>query len=534
MGAIFISNYAVQKKEAKQLADQTEAFAKVFSQYMNYNFSQISSAAVTGPVIISPQSIKWPADLANNNMFGQIPCVTITKNKATGDLEAVLYYVNAGSATIGVRSHVVRDAAIFLGSKGGVLSNGEIKGNSGWSVSSGSDFLSSASQCGGSLANNSVSVNLDLMEEWNQNLQPSLAITKEVDKGNVNDITTLPGHMVNSNTSKANIYFSANNGVILDNSNPNNPVKLSVSDNGASTNSPTLGLGNNVTTLLANTMQPHQHGRAGDPCQDVELGKTIADQGSTIPSASQVLARNTLVCTHNDMLCATTNITHDCYLPSITNSIVYKNNTQGIQDNSGRFVCPSAVPFASNPKLASGANGYYYASNAGNTIGCEFATNTDGGCWRPSHYTDVQCPLPFTYSGGCGGYDGPEIRSFGLQAVTGSSHPMTFNSIGGSIAVEPVVGLLGQYQATIGYSVNSISLNINCDSVCAQLPATPTGGWVKITGNPSFNNTNYGTNSCGCWSTIPGIAQALAVVVLQQPQAILTSVTCSNMPYYTK
>ncbi|MFN7095073.1 MAG: hypothetical protein ACK4M7_06890, partial [Burkholderiales bacterium] len=493
MVGFFLLNQADNRhKEAKQLSGQTEAFTKAFARYLNGNYSQLANIAAGSTKVITPQIIQstsdyWPVDLSTTNMYQQTPCVTVIKNASSGFLEAVMYYVGGKYGASAQQTQLVREAAILLGSKGGVLFNGAILGNSGWRESTSSAFLKQASQCGtGGLANNSVAVNLDMLDDWNHNLQPNLAITRGIDTGDINNQATLPGHMLNTNTAKTNIYFSESTGagIILDNSNPKDPLRLKIQDNGSVTGSTTLGFGSKIiTTLSADTIQPNQQGRAGIPCQEIEIGKTIADQGSTYPAAAKVLARNTLVCTQNDMLCASASISHTCYLPSITNSIIFQNNLQGVQDASGRFTCPSAVPFASKPKSGTNSKGYYFTNfKDKNKVPCIYAKDTAGGNWRPDIKAD-NCPESYGVggcNGGCGGYDGPEIRSFGQYLASGNPTPMFFTDSGGEEKADPIVGHLSGYNTIVGYRTSITPVAVNCDMVCQQLPWVSSHPWLRF------------------------------------------------------
>ncbi len=532
LGIIYFNKANFQRKQAKELAEQTQTYAQVFTEYMNYNRSTILASITQGPYTLSPQTLgsSWPSNLATENLYGQTPCVGVSANPVTGGVEAIMYYTESPRFVMKISPTITNNASTLLGNKGGVLKNGSIQGNSGWSINNGSAFFAGIQQCSNELSDNSVAVNLDLMSNWNQDLQPATSINKEVDNGNPQDIRTFPGHILNSNTSRANINFANSSGVIFDNSNSNNPIKLSIQDNGITTGSPTLAMGNVITSVNADTIQATQQKKAGDSCQISEIGKTVTDMGSPFPDAAKVLARNTLVCTKNDMLCATS---HTCYLPATPNSVIYQNTEQGIQDQNGNFICPAAVPFASNPITGGGgSNGYYYATNAGDKIGCNYAENTDGGCFRPGQSVNI-CPLPLTYSSGCGGYSGPAVLNFGAQGASGPLNPMKFTNSGGEVQINPLIGHLSSYQTTVGYQINVTPINLNCSSICAQL--LPVNSWIQAVARPNFDYTSTFklNNSCGCWIYSNNMAQALAIAVLQAPQAILKSVTCSNMPIYT-
>ncbi len=336
-------------KNAKILTTQTEAMAQVFAKYLDINTRDLLKQIPRGgSYTLSVQLLGeyWPMDLASTNMYGQIPCVTVIRNITSGNLEALMYYVDGTIDSSKIRAVIMNDAAVLLGNKGGVLDNNEIKGNSGWNIST--NILPDISQCGAKLAIPSIVVNLDLLVDWNQHLQPNISITKAQDFGDPEDIRTLPGHVLNTNTAKANINFTTNAGVILDGSNTANLVKLQINH---TRHVATFG-DNNITTLIADTIKPLQIGRFGDACLVEEIGKTITDQGRGTTEIAHYLVRNTLTCTQNAMLC--NNSTQTCYLPSITNSIIFQNNDIGIQDLNKQFICPAEIPFASSVVTSSG------------------------------------------------------------------------------------------------------------------------------------------------------------------------------------
>lgn len=558
VGILAFDNKNLEQKDARILANQTSVYAEIFARFMNNKFKDLNSHEAGQVIIITPDTIKnsglWPQELIPKNIYQQTPCVSLIKNVATHDMEGIMYYVGGRDTSSKHHSEIVRSASVILGSKGGVFHNGTINGNSGWRLSEDSEFLTqAANKCGAPITNNSLVVNLDLLPNWNQNLQPMTAIMRGVDlaySGN----NGLPGHVSNANTPKSNLYFSGNHGVILDNTNPTNPVKLAIQYSGTGTLHATLGLGSGTpTTLIADTLQPSILARAGDPCNYDEVGQVVVDNGLA-NDTNNVLARSTLVCTVNQLLCGDT---IQCYLPSIANRVILQNNSIGLATAPNQFICPKNIPFASNASIVGGqASGYYYMTNLGNQIGCTYATATDGnGYWRPDINNPYSCIIPFISggcNGGCGGYDGQEIRSFGQYKATGNPTYQDFTSASVGTSLVPLIGSLNNYRVNIGYMVNQGDVVVDCDSICSQLPPVANQPWFKFdNSNQPFYPHNsvsgyvgdtlgiYGKNSCGCftysnndgnWATING----LAIVVLDHPKVIINKVMCSNMPTYSQ
>lgn len=348
------------RKIAKKLAAETITYARIYAKYMNDNYSTLRNTAQSGTnVVLSPSSIsgKWSTDLATSNLFRQTPCVSIVANKKTGYLESILYYAGGNTTFSNKEALILRQALVTLGGAGGLFANGIIRGNSGWSIDRASDFLATSNQCGnGELANNSLAINMDLLPEWNRETMPSTAIAKEIDGGGSHDgIRKMPGHLLNANTSKSDVTLLSGNGVIVDNHDEKNPIKLKMGY-AEGTNTATIGLYSNNqntnTKTLADTLEPIQTGVAGDSCDIQEVGKIIADRGNSV--TAEYLNRSTLVCSQNSMMCASVNLSNTCYLPTEANRIIFANSTKGIQSSSGNFVCPKETPFASSAITSSG------------------------------------------------------------------------------------------------------------------------------------------------------------------------------------
>ena len=525
-----------QNKDAKILSQETSNYAVTFARYMKSNQAALILKASGGSVILSPDSLgaSWPIDLAKQNIFHQIPCLSIVTNSNTKNLEAIMYYVGGNSNTSPNSLQIVRDGSIFLGSKGGILLNKSISGNSGWEINSDSPFLADASKCGANLSNNSLAVNLDLFLDWNQTLQPSQSLLRGLD--NTPGTTSLPGHIKNANTSKSNLYFSQNSGIILDNSDEN-PVKLSVQYNGQGTGAATIGIGDTqITSFVGDTFRPNIEFQSGQYCTSQEVGKTVLDHGLST-STNSYLARSTLVCTQNNMLCGNGNY---CYLPTVANNIVFRNTVNGIQDGAGNFYCPTDVPFATNYTLSNtGGQVYVFMNNNSNNVPNYIDViyeNTNGSIsnWTSWNYFGDSDYFMTDFNNA---RDRAELLEVDLATIKNASIGTTNTSSG---QASPITGSIGQYSVMRGFSIKTTPSS--CSSICSSISGIVGHSW-QILGTqralrgakPDFvtQNQNLG---CACERTdfsgvnpdnYTGVA---AVIGAFNPK--LTSVTCSNKAVY--
>lgn len=543
---VTFSSANMRKKDARILASQTEAFALNFTKYMRENRNAITDqAAQHSPVILSPQVLgaNWSSDLATANMFQQTPCVAIVNNLLTNNLEAVLYYVggNASKMKLADQLDIIHSSAIFLGGKGGVLVDGAILGNSGWQINNDSQFLLGANQCGANLnggnaglSENSVAINLDLMPDWNLNLQPVGALLRGVD--NESGLLSLPGHSKNANTSKANIYFSANTGVIFDNSDSNQPIKLSVLYNGQGSKTPTIGFGSTVpTVLIGDTFKSTVQFKSGEFCTADEVGKIVADQGLD-NLTNLYLARSNLVCTQNDMRCGIGNY---CYLPVVANNIVFENNLIGVQDNYGKFVCPQEVPYALNASVGTpGGNVYVFlnlgSSNVPNSINTYQGYIAGGSGWQIFNCSGCSEMLQTDFSTS---RNNNELLGLDLATISGVAVDTVSLA---KPSITPITGTSGEYSTVIGYSISVESSSI-CANACASLTKNLGHSWqvlgtqrmLRIHESIEIDNSVLG---CACERTdFGGNADNYAGIaaIIGGIKPIITAVTCSNAMVYS-
>jgi type II secretory pathway pseudopilin PulG len=533
-GIVMLYTSIQRKNEARELSAQTEAFAHIFAKYMHDNYDELSRRWQSAPLTLNPYvlGVDWSVDTAKQNFYRQTPCVTIVKNPNTGAEEALMYYVGGLNS---VNQEVIRAAVTQLGRSGGLLLNGNLFGNSGWSAMSGSDFLNNAAKCGGSIANNSLAIKLDLLEIWNHSLQPGVAINRGLDIGVADKVQTLPGYMLNTNTAKSNIYFANGKEVILDNYR-NRSLKLGIQYNGHGTGAATLGLGTNSASLIADTIQPNLLGRAGDPCIYQEIGKIIADRGQPSGDAlAQVLSRNTLVCTRNQMLCAHANSI--CYLSSVANKITFRNQIHGIQNARGEFICPTSIPF-----LLSAEPGI---SNGGiNRIGVYITKSYGFNELKPAN---IRCHPPRGMSGQptsffCFFPQSNILEPSIPDSIVDPVNPDTFVLLNRNI--EPELGIviprsLNGFTTNVGYKINPLApINLKSILISAfdQIGKPSNCSAIREVGNFIKNGVYY--NYLHCISFQEPLKGMIIAVRSDDPSlhgiAIIKQATCSNSPIYVQ
>lgn len=539
-----IKNNIRETQQAKILADETYAFSEAFASYINrppvYNTLttkpyQNIIKAFTPAMIQASGSTNWPNGLLGKNLFNQIPCLITSASTATGDVEAIIVYTSGPSIHSGRARRIMSKAAIELGGIGALVMNNKIYGNSGWFIdlNGNSPFVKGIANCGGKIPNYSIAVNLDLMMQWNQKLQPPTSITTAPDQ-NVNSlyakggstIYSLPGHMYNSNTTKTDLYLAGTNSkyntsVVLNNENRFNPTRISVVDTGSRTYSPAVGLTsnskniNNSSRLVSETVQPNkQVSPDNNLCDITEVGKTVANAGNTDPNLKNILSRGTLVCSHNEMLCIG-NASHTCYLPSIPNKITFQNKTNGIQNNNGVFRCPQSVPFLDPTSVA----------EAKYTVSLKSYYDS-----LPFSYT----PQSKVFNISCQGGQGSGQGSCVVTGIVSSDTPYTpYNANITSNATLSYASLNG-YTVPVGFSSLTASAQIDYNNLLDQI--------IKDKNIDRCSYTSYGNfinqydNSLYYYEVCSNYFANINIVAIQAiPNNLIVNIstaTCSNLPVY--
>lgn len=544
-------NQNAQTNKARQLAGQTEVFAAVFARYMNASYT--NNESMPAQITLSPLDLvslgKWPMDLATYNVYHQTPCVAIRKNPVTNNPEAIMYYVDGIEDDPSI-IYVSRAAAMYLGGKGGIFLGDKIQGNSGWSISSTSSFFDSVPVCGKRISKNSLAVNMDLFLDWNQVQQSVVSIFRGTDASG--GLSNLPGRIRNKNTMKSNLYFSDTTGVVLDATNKNAPLRVTTNNQYGKV----LALGdNNSYSLVAGAVLTSGSSKFLESCNYLEVGKIVSDQSQF---SNNNLARSTLVCTKNNALCVDGGY---CYLPNTVNNIVFRNQDTGVQDQNDQFVCPNYVPYATGIKtnLSNNIANVFVMINTGgktsptNSIVAGLANNAYDMKSKSLKTVNLNCPAkgcdPAILNTFLISNNGKMLMEVDLGKITGA--PVAQSSFTTTDpAYIPLYALVRDTKVIVGYKVLPYNNNNYCADSCSQLDNVLGGKWQRLgiqsilMSGESVSIVNSGKDAaCGCEKvSFAGYGNAKynyadeytgLAAITGNPNPIIMSVTCSNMPTYT-
>lgn len=505
-----------KNKQIRKLAEQTELFASMYASFLtNSTFASTVSGVQSVLPTNSAIAPYWNLGVSKVNILNQEPCLIVSKNATTNDIEAIMVY--QGDSTRNNDLSFASKTALLLGYNGALVKNGVIYGNSGWVISSGSPFLTSS--CGSALPPYSVAVNIDMMNGWNQFIQPNTALTRTPDVKATQSQLHFPGHILNTNTAKNDVYVrdstgNGNGSVIL---NQSNDTLITVTDNGSVTKSPIVSIaanGNTTTTnLTADQVGVSQLKTSGSPCDQSEIGKVAADAGSSDPNIKTILARSSLVCTQNSLLCNTLAGADQCYLPTQSNTLNFTNYSSGVQDTSGNFRCPSDVPYlVSLPGLLMSYNMTYYKDAY--------------TMYKPSTVFNINCP-----------------SLYGACSITGFKNKQgaAIYDYNTNVNANAVAYNYGGFYINVGFNTTALNPTINYDDINCNILQSAynvscgSGGYE---GRGEFTDTDGSVYTYLSYS-YPYIyfkaSYAVAVQHITPYAGVLpvNSTSCSNMPVYT-
>lgn len=570
-------NYATNSiTEAKEFAKQLQTFDLVDSQnmygdsnrqvYKNMTYYEKYKndlrASPNSVITLAPQN--WDSKYQTTNMFGEKPCLALAYNASTDTMYGIMFYVADKEKTYKDKSKLIQRALLSLQGKGAAYVDSKIAqavnqnryGNNtlsptSWSPNNLNTLVSGAKTCGGTLATNSIIINMDLLPEFNQRLIAVSGLVKSTSQNNTNQ-TYLPNHLFNANTLKSNLTVES--GVLLDNTNQAQPIKMNIAY-GAGGNT-TLNVGNNqsddtTTTFLASAIQPNTSIRSGVVCQAEELGKvaiTGADSAGT-----NALSRSIVSCTKNATLCPTTGY---CYLPSKDNLVTYQAESGfGLEDANGIFKCPIYAPYAIKSDFNSAPNVDVFVNANGITTGSILNdVKVDYGDAIHVNYT-IQLGnnnqlLSRYYN--CNGNCNSNGLWWYVQQINFSDSTIQH---GNKLTIpqgstEIIYDGQSDLSTPRGYKLSSTFTN--CNNVCPNLDSSLGGTWGDINsiaasiikdgrGIPT-QYLNIPSNKCACAriggdsKTWQGVTynnlKLLGIALIENTQPHLTLITCSNSPSY--
>lgn len=569
-------NYATNSiTEAKEFAKQLQTFVSTGSSkykdsgsavYKNETLYELNKnllrSSPNSVITLAPSN--WDSKYQTTNMFGESPCLALAYNASTDTMYGIMFYVADKEKTYKDKSKLIQRALLSLQGKGAAYVDSKISqavnqnryGNNtlsptSWSPNNLNTLVSGAKICGGTLATNSIIINMDLLPEFNQRLIAVSGLVKSTSQNNTNQ-TYLPNHLFNANTLKSNLTVESS--VLLDNTNQAQPIKMNIAY-GAGGNT-TLNVGNNqsddtTTTFLSSAIQPNTSIRSGVICQAEELGKvaiTGADSAGT-----NALSRSIVSCTKNATLCPTTGY---CYLPSKDNLVTYQAESGfGLEDANGIFRCPVYAPYAIKSDFNSAPNVDVFVNANGITTGSVLkGVNVDYGnaTHGPIQLGGVNQYYLSRYYNCSGNCNGNGVWWF-IENINFSDstiqHTNKLTIPQGS--TEVIYDGQTELSTPRGYKLTSTFTN--CNNVCPNLNTSLGGTWgdinsiaapIKIGGGgpPPTTYLNIPTNKCAC-AKVGGVSktysgttynnlQVLGIALIENTQPHLTSITCSNSPSY--
>lgn len=312
-----------QQTSAVNYATKATQHAKIFTSYINDNYTAIYNAAKTS----SPQSItavtvsNYTGGVAMVDSYGAVPCATVRYNTLSQKLEMYMYY-SGGS---GINSNIIASANNYLSGVSGQLVGSNYVGAFGtWSTLATSI---TSGTCGTSSANG-LAINLNLLTTQSGNMQSDLSLHRVLDSANVigtaNNYNTMQTDVIMGYASPSIVY----SGIYFTESTATNKPYL-VSGASSKLVAPyNTGNTNDIVaqsaSLVAKSFMPESPVASLSGCSAALVGKIVAD--NTTPSGSNVVSN--LQCSYDTVNCATaTPNANYCYLPMMSKSTTYTGGT---------------------------------------------------------------------------------------------------------------------------------------------------------------------------------------------------------------
>lgn len=320
---------------SRTYADQTKAYTNVFIKYLNDNKKKLIKNITPS----SPKVLNWndmetskyvPTGLKGKNIYNQAPCLIIIKNNGSNLLHPIMVFTD-GQA---IDSKVTSRAMALIGGYSGIYikNTDTIIGDFGlWSYPSFFvQYQSLINSCGGRIAENSIVINIGMMNDFNDLITPDVSVHRFNDKINPN-----LGESLNTNTiftdislkndrqsSSNKLYFNQKNDIYLEKSNASDStVRL------------------NNASFVAQSLLPKIKNDPGDRCSPEQLGSVSSQKDSPYGIQS-----STLICSYNPPVCQAKSGTDYCFTAIRHNTIIFNN--RGSMGN--RFICPAGVPIVSD------------------------------------------------------------------------------------------------------------------------------------------------------------------------------------------
>ncbi len=315
--------------------DQTKVYSNVFIGYLKSNLNNIS--AIVNPS--NPIAISWsdlasqgyvPTGLTGKNSYNQSPCLIVTQNNGSNLLYPILVFVDGQNTESGITTR----AMALMGGYSGIYmrNNDTVTGDFGlWSYPSfAGAYRGLINHCGGRIADNSIVMNIGMINDFNDAITPDVSVHRYKDQINPNlgesfnantaytDITLT----TNGSTSSNKLYFNHTQSVYFSQSNNSNP---------------TVTLNNG--SLVAQALLPTTKKTPGQICDPSQVGSV-----SSQVDASYGMQASVLVCSYNPPVCQAQAGSDYCFTPIKHNTIKFTNTG----NMSSSFLCPAGAPVVSD------------------------------------------------------------------------------------------------------------------------------------------------------------------------------------------
>jgi type II secretory pathway pseudopilin PulG len=311
-----------KSQTASQLADTSKSFASAYNQYIKQNFANMYEQAVARPgqiIAIKYNDVKNSGEFASLNTynFNLTPCVLYKFNPSGKQFQAIMLFTS-NSQSKPIDKIVGSKSALTYGLGSGYYDNGQVRGST-WSLANSADFISSANQCGGAIAQYSPVINLSIGNDY-----PTISDTNSY-LSRLSDDSTKGGDTENENTMQANVYMQSGQdkqAIFLEGSDQDDDYKKQfvigsmqskavIDRYKAAINHSDEVQTNAVGTyvggkLMAQSLSASQQVVAYTACDKTELSTIVRQEADpTLPLTGQ------LQCTHNPIQCPT----GYCYMP---------------------------------------------------------------------------------------------------------------------------------------------------------------------------------------------------------------------------
>ena len=364
---------------SKAYADQSYNYALLYIKYVHDNESSILALSGDKSIISFADIYKAgyvESNISSYNIYGQTPCLIVTKSSNNKQLFPILVFVGGNS----VNSYIANRSMLTLGGVAGVFSQSSqsIFGSLGqWSYSD-IDKIPLEQSCGGSITDNSIAVNLGMMSEYHDYIATDLSLHKTL------DTTTDLGYSSNANTLLTDISVESMQKVYWgSNSNSSNAMYLS-----------TLSGDNSMVqatnaNFKADKLQASAQFDPGTACAESEIG-SIANEKISHPEYEY--SGSNLVCTYLPPACQVEAGSDYCYLPEKNNTVIYNVGNSG--ESSTTFICPGSTPVATSGIVNNYGTevAYYYKCNDSGTY--DACRKDTGGKYLCKSYC-IFCPHIF-------------------------------------------------------------------------------------------------------------------------------------------